>query len=590
MAIWRRVLTGFAVVIGSAVVAPAASATIAPHVTLDQSTGTAAGSTRNLGMDLTFAPSGSDSPKDLTVSLPAGLLANASIDGGECLKTTTPTAACQVGSGTVSASETLLGIPVPVPVSLPVVFDLVAPPKPGDLAGLALSVSLLGSTSPLGSPADITVRPSSSPAGVGLNMSFTDVPDTYMGLPISVDELNTTFNGLRLPASCPSSPANVTVSGDSYQDPTTRSASAPLHVTSCSALPYAPAFKVTAARDRSDSGVKVTTDITQRPGEATSRTVALTLPAAVVGPNVTAVLNGGILCSNPTLAGCKTIGSASSTSPLYPRKLTGRAYLTGSLAAPAITIVFPPPFSLQLNGAVDLATNTTTFSHVPDIPLTDLGVTLAGGPDAVFAASCAPAGGTATSTLTSQNGDRTRRVSSNFTVAGCPGSTGGGGGGGSSAGGSGAGGASGTSTARRPHRPRIVSASLSGLLRGRPSLSFTLLAGSDAPKLRSFAVGLPRGLSFVRRRAHGRLRLEGLSVTGAQVKSLALERGRLVVTLRRPVARLAVTLRSRALKESPGLERRARQRRIKSLKLTVITTNVRGGTTTLTLLMRKLHL
>ena len=121
-------------------VVPAASASISPSLTLSQSSANA-GSTANLGMDLKFSPTGSDSPKDLTVSLPAGLLANASIDGGACLTATSPVAACQVGSGTVSASETLLGIPVPVPLSLPVGFYLVAPPKPGDLAGLQMTVN-----------------------------------------------------------------------------------------------------------------------------------------------------------------------------------------------------------------------------------------------------------------------------------------------------------------------------------------------------------------------------------------------------------------------------------------------------------------
>ncbi len=110
---------------------------------------------------------------------------------------------------------------------------------------------------------------------------------------------------------------------------------------------------------------------------------------------------------DPTLAGCKPIGSASATSPLYPRPLTGKAYLTGSPTAPAITIAFPAPFALTLNGAVDLATNTTTFNDLPDIPLTDLKVTLAGGPDAVFVTDCKTPSGTASSTLTTQNGDRT---------------------------------------------------------------------------------------------------------------------------------------------------------------------------------------
>src|SRR5436305_4461275 len=115
----RRVLVGAMAMMAAAVVAaPAASASIAPSLTLDQSGGTAAGSTVNLGMDLKFAPSGSDSPKDLTLSLPAGLLANASIDGGACLHTSTPVAACQVGTGTATAAPVAVpGLPIPLPIT-----------------------------------------------------------------------------------------------------------------------------------------------------------------------------------------------------------------------------------------------------------------------------------------------------------------------------------------------------------------------------------------------------------------------------------------------------------------------------------------
>lgn len=48
----------------------------------------------------------------------------------------------------MSASETLLGLPVPVPVPIAVKFYLVAPPAPGDLAGLVI----VANGSPLGTP------------------------------------------------------------------------------------------------------------------------------------------------------------------------------------------------------------------------------------------------------------------------------------------------------------------------------------------------------------------------------------------------------------------------------------------------------
>lgn len=577
----RCVLAGLTVGAAAIALAPAASASITPALTLDQRAGTRAGSTVSLGTDLKFAPTGSDSPKDLTLSLPAGLLANASIDGGACLRSHTELAACQVGSGTVTAAA--LGL---LPVSLPVRFYLVAPPKAGDLAGLAILVNVLGLTSQLGTPADITVRSVSDPAGVGLNIAFTNIPNTSSGvpvsgipgLPISVDELQATLSGLRLPTSCPTAPASVKVTADSYNDPTQRTASAPLHVTGCSSLPYAPAFHITAAKDSGDAGVRVTTDITQpaTPVQATSRAVRLTFPAAVLFPNVAAVLGGGILCADPASGTCKPIGTASSTSPLYPTPLSGTDYLTGSLAAPAIAIVFPAPFALTLEGKVDLATNSTTFDNVPDIPLTDLGVTLAGGADAVFETSCSPASGTAAGTLTSQNGDHTAIVSSPFTVSGC--TTPAGGGGAPQPKGPPPGTPGGKSG--RPARARISSLLLTGLARGRPTLSFKLLAGTNAPKITSFTVELPRGLSFVKRRVHHRQTVLGVSVAGAAVRSITLEHGHLVVTLARPAGSLVVKIGTHALAESAGLEKRAKRHRIRTLKVTVVIKNATGKRTT----------
>ena len=88
-------------------------------LTLDQSAGTRAGSAADLGLDLKFTDTGTDSPRDLTIVLPPGLLANASIDGGACLRTRdVEGTACKVGTGTVTATPDLIGIfNVPRPVS-----------------------------------------------------------------------------------------------------------------------------------------------------------------------------------------------------------------------------------------------------------------------------------------------------------------------------------------------------------------------------------------------------------------------------------------------------------------------------------------
>ena len=566
-----------------AAVAPAASAAISPTVALNQSAGTHAGSTVNLGMDVKFAPSPSnDSPKDLTLSLPPGLLANASIDGGACLTSSTPNPACQVGTGTVTATPFVRCSSVGAgPVGVAVTFDLVAPPaagRSGRAGHHGHQPGHPGRRPSWASPGDITVQPSGA-----LNIAFHNIPNTYAllgpaAVPIAVDEINSTFNGLRLPTRCPATPARFAVSADSYADSTQKPASAPLTVTGCSSLPFSPLLGVSAVKDSGDNGVQLTTDVTQGAGQATSGTVGLGFPAAVVAPNAVAVINGGLLCADPTFASCKTIGSSDAKSPLYPKTLVGKVYLTGSLAAPAITVTFPPPFALTLNGAVSLATNTTTFTGVPDIPLSDLKVTLAGGPDAAFATTCATPSGDAIGSFKSQDGDLLANSTAPFSVSGCAGSAGG-------SGGSGGGGSSGTpgGPSLSPLGfPSLASASLSGLRRARPTISFKLIAGRGGAKLSSLTLVLPRGLSYVRHRVHRRLVLQGVAVRDAAVKSMSLRRGRLTIVLRRPASTVLVKLSSRALHESAGLRAKARRHRVKFLKLTVGVTTATHQHVTLT--------
>jgi hypothetical protein len=565
-AMWRRTALWVAVMGLAAVTAPAASASIGPlSMSLSPASATA-GSTASLGTDIKFSPSGGDSAKDLTLTLPPGLLANASLDGGACLKSATPTAACQVGSGTVSATVNALGgLPVG-PLQLSAAFYLVAPANRSQLAGLAVVVNdpISGPTQ-LGSPAAVTIRPSTDPGGVGLDISFANIPNSFDGQAIELDEINSTFSAMRFPDSCPSTPAHVTVTADSYADASPTTATAPLTVTGCGALPYAPGFAVSVTKDIADDGVALTTDVTQTAGQATNRSVSLAFPTNALVPNVEVI---GALCADPASGTCTPVGRVTTVSPLYPAPLVGGAYLTGSLAAPTLTLMFGAPFSLTLTGQVDLAKNATTFTGLPDFPLSDLKVALNGGSTSVFSATCRPPSGTATATLVSQNGDQTKQVGAPFTISPCV-------------------------LAGRGHhshagKPRIDRVSASGLAAGRPLLVFELVAGRNAGKLRLLTVSPPRGLQLTGRRT-GR-RLAGLSLTGGAVTSARLRRGRLVIALRRPAGRVVVGLSGRALAEARSLRTRARRHRLKSLGLTVAVKDSRGTQTTLHVQIRKLHL
>lgn len=564
-----RILIGLAAVAATAALAPVASASIGtPGVTLTPGSGTA-GSTANLGTDITFSPSSGDSTKDLTLSLPAGLLANAGLDGGACLKSATPMTACQVGSGTVTATTYVLGVPA-AKLTLNATFDLVAPPTAGDLAGLVTMVVAPGSSTPsqLGSAAAITLRSASDPAGAGLNIVFAGLPNTFNGLSISLDEINSTFSSLRFPDTCPATPARFSVSADSYLDPTVQTGSAALKVTGCGSLPFAPGFAVSVTRDSGDGKVMATTDITQTADQAVARSVSLAFPSAVLSPNLGVV---SVLCSDPSTGTCTSIGSAKAVSPLYPAPLTGQAYLTGTFTAPTLTLVFGPPFSLALTGTINLANNSTTFTGIPDFPLTDLGVTLDGGSHAVFETTCHTPSGVATAALTSENGDETTSVSTPFTVAGC--------------GAVASGGSAGKSTASGG-KPEIHAASLTGLAKGKPELLFQLVAGKKAPKLSSFTIQLPSGLTFARTRVKKALKLLGISLTGAKLKSAALKQGRLVITVRKPVTSLILSVSAKGLRESRSLRSKVSRGRLKSLKLKVIVRNAAGKSTTLTVVLK----
>jgi hypothetical protein len=597
----RGGLAGAGVIAAMAVLAPAAWASIGtPSLTLSPSSATAA-STANLGTTIAFSPSGGDSVKDLTLKLPAGLIANASIDGGACLKSSTPLAACQVGSGSVTADVNVAPPLVAPALTLSAEFTLVAPPAAGDLAGLDVLVKdpISGQYNVLGTPAAVSFRSPSDPAGYGLNIAFTNIPDTYplsvLGLPvattsISVTAINSTFDGLRFPSSCPSTPAHMSVSANSYSTSAIQTTSAPLTVTGCASAAYAPALKVTAARDSADRQVTLSTAVTQSGNQLTSRSVTLAFPPATLAPNLASIK---ALCLNLS-AGCTVVGTASATSPLYPTTLTGKAYLTGSSSGLSLTLVFGAPFSLTLTGAVDLVKNSAAFAGLPDIPLSDLAVKLDGGPEGLFRATCQTPSGTATAALVSQNGDRTVNPTSKFTVSGCssaPNDTGGAttGSGGSTKSGSGSKSSSGSSTTSSGST-RVVSSAAHGLQSGKPSLTFKVSVARRASKISRLTVGLPGGLSFTRHRVGKTLELTGVSVRGAMVKSLGLSHGRLMITLRRPSAGVTVVLGSLSLKESARLRARAQRNQVKRLKLTVAVRNARHRTKTLRLTVNVAHL
>ena len=295
-----KAVVGLVIAAAALVALPAtALADFTASLSLDQSAGTMAGSSRAIGFDEKFGSTSGDVVRTVSLALPPGLLANESIAGGGCLRSSSPNAACQVGSGTVSLAGG---------GSQSFAVDLVKPPNPADFVGLA---SVLGST-PL-TISDVTLDASGAATVVST-------------LAAGIAETNVTLTD-RLPTSCPSPAANVTMTAVS-QSGVSVTATAPLTITGCSGLPYAPTLAVSEAKDAKDTGATLGFDITQAANEAASKTIALKLPSGL-GVN----LGADARCLTGAGTGC-VVGTAMATSPLAPTKLSGTVTLAGSATKP----------------------------------------------------------------------------------------------------------------------------------------------------------------------------------------------------------------------------------------------------------------
>jgi hypothetical protein len=502
-----------------------ASADFTASLSLDQSAGTTADTSPAIGFDEKFGSSNGDAVRTVSLALPPGLLANESIAGGRCLLSSSPSAGCQVGSGTVSLAGG---------GSQPFAVDLVKPQHPANLAGL----SFVFGTTPL----------TTSDVMLGASGAATVVSNLAAG----IAETNFTFTDLRLPSSCPSPGANVTMTAVS-QSGVSVTATAPLTVTGCSGLPYAPTLAVSEAKDAKDQGATLGLHITQAANEAASRTIILKLPSGI-GVNVAADTR----CLTGANTGCM-IGSAAASSPLAPMKLTGTVKLAGSRSSPTVTVAFAAPFALTLVGDVNLTAGTLTINDVPDVPLTDLKLMITGpNGQKAFTTTCRPSH--TTGTFTSQSG-MTKVVSSKVTLTHC---------------------------AATP----TASGSARGLATGHPKLRLTASQGQGAAKIASIAVSVPPGLKFARsvistaktcitkhRRRTCTTTIKGLGVSGAKVKSVALRGGALMITLKKAAEDVAVNLSGPALTETGALQSDVKTHKVTRVTATLKVTDAKHTTT-----------
>jgi hypothetical protein len=273
---------------------------------------------------------------------------------------------------------------------------------------------------------------------------------TFDGLPRSSGGLETRVNSMKLvlsgkaargpfmtnPTSCRQavSTASVTSYDDANSPKTATSSFTP---TGCDAEPFSPSVTGSvggAGQTKRGVSPTLTTVVSTNVGDANPSRVVVTLP-----PSVTAnfaLLSHQCVASIFAAGNCPPearVGSASASSPLLPKPLTGPVIFTqnASTGAPALAVLLGPPVPLTLIGAVSLTNGSVgnTFDGIPDLPLSRFELTIDGGGGkktglVVNAADLCRAGTplTVKGELTAQSG-KTATTTSELAPSGCESTT-----------------------------------------------------------------------------------------------------------------------------------------------------------------------
>lgn len=344
---------------------------------------TQAGANSNFNLHIEFTAAGDD-VKDLTIGLPPGQIADPTatpLCTVAQLNADTCPAASDVGDVTTVANVLGLPLPVSVPGDL---YNLV--PNAGEPARFGIVLRPVGGLLPkviLQSAVELR------PAAFGLNTVIRDIPNTAGGLPIDITEMDVALVGTangnpfsRNPTSC--NLATTNFSANSYAAPgTTVTGQASYLPTACAGLPFSPTFSgKLGALGATAIGKKtpLSTVIEQDPGEAGLRQAAVTVPPEI-SPDASELFRACDL--NVFLTGTcppsASIGRAVASSPVLSQPLSGPVVLTTGPGLPQVGLALSGQLALKLIG--ELAPDgTTTFSGLPDIPISRFELSFDGPP------------------------------------------------------------------------------------------------------------------------------------------------------------------------------------------------------------------
>lgn len=361
--------------------------------------------------------SGSEHVRDLTISLPPGLVGDPSSKpkcAQAAFQADTCPAASRVGTTSVRTVIPPLNI-LPITASGDV-YNVV--PGAGEPARLGVVVRPPGASKVfIASP--VRIRPSDG----GLDSVITNMPSTVTvaGLPVEmlIQAMDLTLAApfASLPTAC--KPAQAHIAAVSAAGTAVSRAAAPFTPTGCDKVPFAPQLEAAVDSTRMPG---LRTVITVPRGHASTATAMVTLPRSVA-INV-AALNDVCTTDEQAAGPCPArarVGSAVARTPLLAQPLTGPVALASipGQPLPGLRMELSGAAALTLTGAVDISPIRASFAGIPDVPLERFELTFDADRTLVSRADlCRGPEPRVLAELTGHNG-ATARLDEPLAVAGC---------------------------------------------------------------------------------------------------------------------------------------------------------------------------
>ncbi len=269
------------------------------------------------------------------------------------------------------------------------------------------------------------------PHDAHLTITSGTFPTILQGIPLRLKavSLNLNRHGFMVnPTSCQAQ----TVSGSilsAATTPTTATAQAGFTPTGCGQLAFSPAIVPTIGGSTSSStGASLSVSVAAKGGQGNLQSVAVTLPSTI-SPRLSTINQACVAStydSNPS--GCPAasqVGTATASTPVLPGALTGSVYLVAQPGAmPSLGLTLSGDgVSIDLSGTIAIGSSglTTTFSSIPDVPISNFTLTLPQGPNSALTTSAALTCSSAPSVGTSATSHSGQTVSATSTaqISGC---------------------------------------------------------------------------------------------------------------------------------------------------------------------------